>query len=157
VRAIEIDPTNPEVHQTAASVRLSQCRPVDAKECIEQSLSLWSSESPESIQWPAYPQRVACAKILLELGLYESAMFVLQTCQQENDQDPEGWYLFAWCYFRMGGGEAGAADQEIAAQVGGLNTLELSIEQKVAHWIDAKECLEKLQQVRIVVIFSHMY
>ncbi|KAJ3417358.1 hypothetical protein HDV05_004823 [Chytridiales sp. JEL 0842] len=146
-RGLEIDPTNPELHQTLASVRLSQCRPQEAKVAIEQSLSLWSNESPESIQWPAYPQRIACVKILLELGLYENALSVLQTCQQENDQDAEGWYLFAWCYYRMAGGEAGAEDQEIAASMGGVCADSLSLEQKVAHLIDAKECLERLQQL----------
>jgi len=38
--ALEIDPGNPEALQTLASVRMSQQRPDDAKQCLEQA---WAS------------------------------------------------------------------------------------------------------------------
>lgn len=39
--ALQTDPGNPEALQTLASVRLSQQRPEDAKQCLEQAWSVW--------------------------------------------------------------------------------------------------------------------
>lgn len=39
--ALQADPGNPEALQTLASVRLSQQRPEDAKECLEKSWTGW--------------------------------------------------------------------------------------------------------------------
>ncbi|KAI8846759.1 hypothetical protein BC829DRAFT_478420 [Chytridium lagenaria] len=46
-KAVLIDPTSPEALQTLASVRLSQCRPEDARNLIEASINHWP-EGPES-------------------------------------------------------------------------------------------------------------
>ncbi|KAJ3212841.1 hypothetical protein HDU67_003582 [Dinochytrium kinnereticum] len=147
-KAVTLDPSNPEVLQTLASVRLSQCRPEEARTALEKSVSIWLLDGPESPNWPAYDQRIACAKLLLELGLHDNATLVLQTCQNENDLDPEGWYLFGWCYYRMGGGDAGTADQEVAAGIG--KSIEGNVvpeENRGELWTDAKECLEKLLEL----------
>ncbi|KAJ3314940.1 hypothetical protein HDU76_002292 [Blyttiomyces sp. JEL0837] len=147
-RALQIDTQYPEVNQTLASVRLSQSRPQEARALMETSLKGWIDENPaECPNWPIYHQRINAAKILLELGMYEAATRVLQTCLQENDSDPEGWYLFGWCYFRMGGGEAGQEAQELAASVGGEQRKNISLEEKVAFWVDARECLSKLIEI----------
>eukprot|EP00842_Homolaphlyctis_polyrhiza_P003365 jgi/Hompol1/4029/HPOL_003441-RA len=105
--ALEHDATNPEVHQTLASVRLSQSRPEDARKCLEHSMDLWYREPEEDEpivtdpNWPAYPARIALSKFLMESQLYERALAVLQTCQVENDEDPEMWYLFGWGYYQL--------------------------------------------------------
>ena len=39
--ALQTDPGNPEALQTLASVRMSQSRPDDAKQCLEQAWSTW--------------------------------------------------------------------------------------------------------------------
>lgn len=39
--ALQTDPGNPEALQALASVRMSQQRPDDAKQCLEQSWSAW--------------------------------------------------------------------------------------------------------------------
>lgn len=39
--ALQTDPNNPEALQALASVRMSQQRPDDAKQCLEQSWSAW--------------------------------------------------------------------------------------------------------------------
>ncbi|KAI9337605.1 hypothetical protein DFJ73DRAFT_779823 [Zopfochytrium polystomum] len=184
LRAVSVDPTNPEPHQTLASVRLSQCRPDDARAALDTSLGLWfapfastseaaaaATASSTTTPPPAYPNRMACAKLLIELGLHDRATRVLETCQRENDEDPESWYLFAFCYYRMGGGGCGieadaaeaagnldaaeelrayARERERAADVGRRaeaaadETAAVDEETKVAYWVDARECLERV-------------
>jgi len=39
--ALQTDPGNPEALQTLASVRMSQSRPDDARQCLEQAWSTW--------------------------------------------------------------------------------------------------------------------
>ncbi|KAJ3315235.1 hypothetical protein HDV04_003628 [Boothiomyces sp. JEL0838] len=126
--AIQNDPKNPECYSTLASVRLSQCRDEDAKQFLEQSMDLWYKEPEEDKvtavdpSWPIYPSRIALSKFLMEVGLFERALAVLETCQAENDEDPESWYLFGFCYLKMSELEP---DNEILKQ-------------------DAKECLEQV-------------
>ncbi|KAI8622113.1 hypothetical protein BC830DRAFT_1053888, partial [Chytriomyces sp. MP71] len=98
-RAQQLDPASPEVHQTRASVLLSRCLPAEAAHAIADSLALWSLEKHNT--WPAYPTRLASAKILMEVGSNEEAAAVLETVLKENDEDLEVWYLFSWCYYRM--------------------------------------------------------
>ncbi|KAJ3384287.1 hypothetical protein HDU84_003054 [Entophlyctis sp. JEL0112] len=138
-RAISLSPISPEPHQTRASVFLSKCDPSTATECIINSLSLWSREDTNS--WPIFPTRLATAKILMEVGKLEESASILETLLKEDDEDLEVWYLFSWCYYRMGGGGNLEADGDI-----GMDGVEgsISIEDKVDCWIDAKECLEKL-------------
>ena len=39
--ALQVDPGNSEAYQSLASVRLSQQRPDDAKQCLEQAWTSW--------------------------------------------------------------------------------------------------------------------
>ncbi|TPX69054.1 hypothetical protein SpCBS45565_g02664 [Spizellomyces sp. 'palustris'] len=134
-KAITYDPTNPEAHQTLASVRMSQCRPDDARKAIETSMDIWiNSAAPGDKDWPVYPARIVLVKILLELSLHERALTVLQTIQNENDEDPEGWYLFGWCYYRMGGG--GEDDEKVVDPA-----------EKAECWDSARECFETVLQL----------
>ncbi|EGF79486.1 hypothetical protein BATDEDRAFT_89757 [Batrachochytrium dendrobatidis JAM81] len=105
--AIEKNPTNPEVFQTLASIRLSQSRPDEAKVCLEKSMDLWYVEPNDDEpfvadpNWPAHPLRISLSKLLMETNLHERALAVLQTCQVEDDEEPETWYLFGWCYRQL--------------------------------------------------------
>ncbi|KAJ3119446.1 hypothetical protein HK100_000319 [Physocladia obscura] len=139
-RAIELSPLLPEVHQTSASVLLSKCDPDAATSAILTSTSLWSPANMDS--WPPYPTRVATAKILMEVSLYDNAAVVLETALQENDEDLEPWYLFSWCYYQMGGGDDDDGNDD---DMGEDNATEnVSLEDKVDCFVDAKECLERL-------------
>ncbi|KAJ3274605.1 hypothetical protein HDV01_002447 [Terramyces sp. JEL0728] len=126
--AIQNDSKNSECYAMLASVRLSQCRDAEAKQFLEQSMDLWYKEPEEDKvtavdpSWPIYPSRIALSKFLMEVGLFERALAVLETCQAENDEDAESWYLFGFCYLKMSELDA---DNEILKQ-------------------DAKECLEQV-------------
>ncbi|KAJ1551448.1 hypothetical protein HK405_014501, partial [Cladochytrium tenue] len=111
--------------------------------------------------------RLACARLLLELGLHDRASLVLESCQRENDADPEPWYLFGFCYYRMGGGRAGAgidpaaadadadaeeltAARERFADVGRRSEKAadaIADSERAAYWADAKECLMRACQL----------
>ncbi|KAK4699576.1 hypothetical protein P7C70_g6683, partial [Phenoliferia sp. Uapishka_3] len=100
--AVEIDPTDPEVYQTLASVRLSQSRPEEAKEAALKGWSLWRSVGADSIDYPVTSTRMSLAKLLLELSLSSDALEILQQLENEDDEDPEVWYLSGWAWWLLG-------------------------------------------------------
>jgi Tfp pilus assembly protein PilF len=46
-RALDLDPNNPEVYSTNASVLLSQCKPNEARIFLENGMDLWYHEPEE--------------------------------------------------------------------------------------------------------------
>ncbi|KAJ1927077.1 hypothetical protein IWQ60_003230 [Tieghemiomyces parasiticus] len=99
--ALTLAPENADVHQLLASVRLSQQRSDEAKECLLRSIALWSSQGPDSPNYPSYDARIATTKLLLELGLYSDALKLLEALQKEDDQTVDLWYLYGWTYYCM--------------------------------------------------------
>ncbi|KAI8910180.1 hypothetical protein EDD86DRAFT_204715 [Gorgonomyces haynaldii] len=97
--ALKQDPHNPEVYQTFASVRISQCMPDEAKALLQQSMDMWYQPDSDK-NWPIYTARLSLARLLMEVGDNERAQAVLQTCLSEDDEDAEGWYLFGWSYYQ---------------------------------------------------------
>ncbi|KAJ3017909.1 hypothetical protein HKX48_003278 [Thoreauomyces humboldtii] len=164
LRACEVAPSNPDAYSTLASLRLSQCRPDDARTAIQTSMDLWyispsslfspvppsspsssspSSSSPSSspkVPQPAYPARLNLVKLLLELGLHIRALDVLRTVEEENDEDPEGWYLYGWCLYRMGGGGVEDEELEPKSQPGDRSD-------RGECWVEAHECFEHFLQL----------
>ncbi|CAG8702520.1 17446_t:CDS:2, partial [Dentiscutata heterogama] len=122
-KALEIDPTNPEVYQLLASVRLSQQRNDEAKIALEKSLSSWINLEPGDPSIPSYDTRISLVKLLLELSQYTQALSVLEILQKEDDQVVEIWYLYGWCYYCMG-----------------QDSLQ-NKENQLAYWEDARDCL----------------
>ncbi|CAM0141643.1 unnamed protein product [Umbelopsis sp. WA50703] len=118
------DPSNPEVYQMLASVRLSQVRNDEAREALQHSLQLWINKDPGDPSIPIYDTRLALVKLLLELQLYAEAFSVLERLQQENDQSVDLWYLWGWSYYCLG-------DED-----------QLPEEERKHHWEDARDCLE---------------
>ncbi|KAK4058104.1 hypothetical protein OIO90_000843 [Microbotryomycetes sp. JL221] len=100
--AAQLDPTDPEVYQTLASVRLSQQRPIEAKDAAIKGWSLWRDLGPEDPAFPPASARLTLAKILIELELYESALEILNVLEQEDDEDQEMWYLSGWAWNLLG-------------------------------------------------------
>ncbi|KAJ2509019.1 hypothetical protein GGH95_000109 [Coemansia sp. RSA 1836] len=94
-----IDPECPEVYQTMASVRLSQNRSDDARECVEKSMALWTNKDLTDLaQIPSYENRLALVRLLLELDDKEKALGLLENLQKEDDENVDAWYLFGWTY-----------------------------------------------------------
>ncbi|CAG8568267.1 5842_t:CDS:2 [Acaulospora morrowiae] len=122
-QALEIDPSNPEVHQLLASVRLSQQKNEEAKVALEKSLDLWIHLEPDDPSIPSYETRISLVKLLLEIAQYTQALSVLELLQKEDDQVVDLWYLYGWCYYCMG-------------QDSSQNE-----EDQMAHWEDARDCL----------------
>lgn len=140
-KAVETDASNPEVYSTLASVRLSQCRDDDARTCLETSMDLWYTEQEEGKDvnadpnWPALGVRMTLAKMLVETQLFDRACKVLETCQSEDDEDPECWYVFGWCYLQMAEQAEDKEDKDALIQ-------------------DAKECLGNIVEVSSCADFS---
>ncbi|KAJ2715791.1 hypothetical protein H4R19_001005 [Coemansia spiralis] len=98
-RAAQTDPGCPEVFQTMASVRLSQGRPDDARECVARSMSLWmDGEQGDAPQTPSFESRLALVRLLLELDDKEQALGILERLQKEDDESVDLWYLYGWTY-----------------------------------------------------------
>ncbi|KAJ2879131.1 hypothetical protein IWW38_006178 [Coemansia aciculifera] len=98
-RGLLIDPQCPEVYQTMASVRLSQNRPEDARECVAKSMALWANKDcTDPSQIPSYENRLALVRLLLELDDKEKALGLLEDLQKEDDESVDVWYLFGWTY-----------------------------------------------------------
>ncbi|GBB89903.1 hypothetical protein RclHR1_16750002 [Rhizophagus clarus] len=121
-KALELDPSNPEVYQSLASVRLSQQRNDDAKIALEKSLDLWINLDPGHPSIPSYESRISLVKLLIELSQYMKALNVLEILQRENDEVLDLWYLYGLCYFLMGQDSQNEQDHLI-------------------HWEDARDCL----------------
>ncbi|SAM06465.1 hypothetical protein [Absidia glauca] len=123
-QAQQVDPTNAEVYQLLASVRLSQQRNEEAAQILEQSISFWIEKEIGDPTIPNYDARLALIKLLLEVGMVQHAFVVLERLQKENDQVVDLWYLYGWTYYCMGEDETAQEDE------------------RLAHWEDARDCLE---------------
>lgn len=97
--ALIVDPHNWEVLQVLASYRISQQNPEDAVTQLSRSFESWREMEPNDIDRPSYDHRLAAAKMFVELEAYELGSEVLETLLEDNDEDPEIWYLTAFCYF----------------------------------------------------------
>eukprot|EP00762_Andalucia_godoyi_P004181 ANDGO_06286.mRNA.1 putative assembly chaperone of rpl4 len=122
--ALSVMPNNVEALQTLASIRISQQRPEEAKETLLRSLSLWhvpirkvSPDAPideatfedeegdngdGSHELPILDFRIQTAKILMELGLQERAIEVLERLLYEDAMVLGIWYLLTACHASLG-------------------------------------------------------
>ncbi|KAG6817690.1 hypothetical protein H0H87_005449 [Tephrocybe sp. NHM501043] len=128
-QALQVDPNNPEALQALASVRMSQQRPDDAKDCLEKAWTVWKDLDLDDSRLPPIPTRLALVRLFLELSLYTPALLVLHGVVSSDDQEVEAWYLEGWCFFMMA---------EQAQETGG--TLDELTWQELAK--DARDCLE---------------
>ncbi|KAF8206400.1 hypothetical protein K438DRAFT_1578140 [Mycena galopus ATCC 62051] len=99
--ALQTDPGNAEALQALASVRMSQERPDEAKQCLEQAWSAWKDLDLDDSKLPPIPTRLALVKLFLELALFTPALLVLHGIMASDDQEVEAWYLEGWCFFLM--------------------------------------------------------
>ncbi|KAF8149911.1 hypothetical protein B0H34DRAFT_667197 [Crassisporium funariophilum] len=127
--ALQTDPSNPEALQALASVRMSQQRTDDAKQCLEQAWAAFKDLDLDDPKMPPIPARLALVKLFIELSLYTPALLVLHGIMSSDDQEVEAWYLEGWCFYLM---------SEQAKESGG--TLDDLTWQELAK--DSRDCLE---------------
>ncbi|KAK6165941.1 hypothetical protein SNE40_022747 [Patella caerulea] len=113
--AILADPNNPEAYQQKASFLLSLDKKEDARIEINKSVSLWlpkakckEEDLPEEDFDPvqsvpiSYETRIATCRILLEVEEYQTSIDVAEGLLDENDEDPQVWYLIGWANYLHG-------------------------------------------------------
>jgi len=105
-RSIECDPSNPESFQAKANYALVTGNIEEAKLGISQSIALWFPqqlqflENGEGIETTlSYTFRLNTAKILLDLEQYDTAIKLLESLLEEDDQVVSAWYLLGWLYY----------------------------------------------------------
>jgi tetratricopeptide (TPR) repeat protein len=101
--ALLIAPNNPEPLQTLASIRISQQRVDDAKAALTRSLDLWRDIEPDDPKIPDYSTRISLSRLLMEAGMEDDAVEVLERLVAENDGSVEAWYLGGWCLQLLAG------------------------------------------------------
>jgi tetratricopeptide (TPR) repeat protein len=94
--ALLIAPNNPEPLQTLASIRISQLRVDDAKAALTRSIDLWKDLDPDDPKVPDYSTRISLSRLLMEAGMEDDAVEVLERLVGENDGSVEAWYLGGW-------------------------------------------------------------
>ncbi|KAG8793726.1 hypothetical protein FRC12_001809 [Ceratobasidium sp. 428] len=147
-----IDPSNPEVLQSEASIRLSQSRPEDAHRSVTAAWSTWRDLPPGDPKIPAGETRLQLAKLMMELGANGTALEVIAGVVAEDDQDVEAWYLEGWCLWgmaeRVKAGEKLGGDDEDKGK--GKEEVdddgELGWEELAR---DARDCLETCKMLHI--------
>ncbi|KAI4267292.1 MAG: hypothetical protein LQ337_008423 [Flavoplaca oasis] len=97
--AILIAPESAETLQTLANVRISQERIDEAKKALTDSLSLWKELPSGTENVPDFPTRISLARLLMEVGMENDAMEVLERLIEEDDTSVEAWYLGGWCAY----------------------------------------------------------
>ncbi|EIN04898.1 TPR-like protein [Punctularia strigosozonata HHB-11173 SS5] len=100
-KALVTDPGNAEATQMLASVRMSQQRPDEAKQLLDQAWSVWKDFDVDDPRLPSLETRLALVRLFLELALFAPALLVLQGVMAVDDQEVEAWYLEGWCFFLM--------------------------------------------------------
>lgn len=115
-KAIEADGENPEAYQLKASFYLSKDNKQEALVMIKKSVSLWlpkyeaveqgnlteEENDPVEAVSLSYDARIAAAKILTEVEEYETAVTVLESLLDENEDDPQIWYMIGWANYLQG-------------------------------------------------------
>ncbi|KAJ1665938.1 hypothetical protein IW140_002865 [Coemansia sp. RSA 1813] len=110
---LKVDPECPEIHQTMASVRLSQNRLDDARECLCKSMSLWTEKDQnDTSQIPSFETRLALVRLLLEVDDKDQALSILERLQKEDDESIDMWYLYGWTYHLQSEEEETTSDGE---------------------------------------------
>lgn len=100
--ATMLAPELAETWQTVANVRISQSRTDEAREALKRSLGLWTDLPPEDPAVPTFPTRVSLVRLLIEVGMEESAIEVAERLISEDDRSVEVWYLGGYGRYTLG-------------------------------------------------------
>ncbi|XP_068616450.1 uncharacterized protein si:dkey-12j5.1 [Brachionichthys hirsutus] len=113
-RALQYHHDNPEALQLMASYLFSTERNQEGREYLLKSVGLWlpaqkrlaassSTEEDRQADVPPYESRITTAKLLIESEEHETAVDVLESLLEEDDEVVQVWYLSGWvCYLQLG-------------------------------------------------------
>ncbi|KAI9728635.1 MAG: hypothetical protein M1828_002741 [Chrysothrix sp. TS-e1954] len=101
LEAVSVSMHRPEAYQTLASVRISQKRHDEARQALQRSMEMWQDLAPEHPDVPDYSTRISLSRLLMEVGMMDPAIQVLDRLTKEDDGSVEAWYLGGWCYYLM--------------------------------------------------------
>jgi len=96
-QAEQLDPESIEAAQTKASMRLSQCRPDDARACILPVADRLLATRFEDREQP-FEFCVQTCRLLVELGEVQKAVELLEALLKEDDENVEVWILLGHCH-----------------------------------------------------------
>lgn len=130
-KAASLDEMCPEPLQVMASLYIEVDKPNEARDCLKKSMSLWFSfEQKDETQnegkhahedpgeeMPPYEFRFETAKLLLELGEFETAGEVLEGLLEEADSSLDVWYLLAISQHSLGDHEDARESVQAAAKL----------------------------------------
>lgn len=106
--ALLVAPHSAEPLQTLASIRISQTRIPEARKALSDSIAVWANDSEgdddDSHSVPDFATRVSLARLLMEAGMEEEALGVVERLVQEDDGSVESWYLGGWCLYLLAAG-----------------------------------------------------
>lgn len=140
-------------------MRLSQERPTHAKDAAFKGWSLWRDLGPgnfpsrftpsiltcslslfvlDSPSYPSASSRLSLAQVLLELSLHVEALEILQRLENEDDEDPEVWYLSGWAWWLLG--ETRSIETVVDAEE----------ENQGECWSEGKLCLDNYLRVSLL-------
>lgn len=99
--------------QTLASIRISQSRIPEARKALRDSLAVWGGgggglepsdddDEDDAMRVPDFPTRISLARLLMEVGMEEEALGVVERLVREDDGSVEAWYLGGWCLYLLG-------------------------------------------------------
>ncbi|KAL8667392.1 MAG: hypothetical protein Q9202_000608 [Teloschistes flavicans] len=97
--AMLVAPECPEPLQTLASVRISQTRMDEAMKALVESIEIWKDSPAGDESVPNFPTRISLARLLMEVGMEDDALEVLERLVEEDDTSVEAWYLGGWCQY----------------------------------------------------------
>ena len=115
--ALLITPNYAPPLQTLASIRISQRRIVEARKALRESVALWRTENEEGEEddddaVPDFSTRISLCRLLMEVGMEEEALEVVERLVREDDGSVEAWYLGGWCLYLLGGKQAAEYNSE---------------------------------------------
>ena len=110
--ALLVAPSCSEPLQTLASIRISQARVAEARDALRESMRMWGglghedddddNDDDDGAAVPDFATRVSLARLLMEVGMEEEALGVVERLVLEDDGSVEAWYLGGWCLYLLG-------------------------------------------------------
>ncbi|KAL9086131.1 MAG: hypothetical protein Q9159_004311 [Coniocarpon cinnabarinum] len=134
-QAAKVAPSSPVVLQTLANIRVSQQRIEEARQLLEQSMSIWdrssgtkrpgptdeeaqSDDEEESgdigfSDMPDFATRISLCRLLMEVEMSPRALSILERLTEEDDSSVEAWYLGGWCQHLIISDDNSAQEDEV--------------------------------------------